>query len=75
VLHDPPREAKWGKKRANRRVYALRKPKNYSLSNGDLVQIDTLDVNLMPGVAFQALYCAGYGLPLGSAASLSESHR
>lgn len=54
VLHDPPREVKWGKKRVKRRVYALRKPKNYSVEQpGDLVQIDTLDVSLMPGVHFK----------------------
>jgi len=54
VLQDPPREVKWGKKRAKRRVYALRKPKNYSVEQpGDLVQIDTLDVSLMPGVHFK----------------------
>ena len=54
LVHDPPKEAKWGKKRVTRRVYALRKPKNYVVEQpGDLVQIDTLDVNLMPGVHFK----------------------
>lgn len=53
-LHEVQKEVKWGKKRAKRRVFALRKPKNYTVEQpGDLVQIDTLDVNLMPGVHFK----------------------
>jgi transposase InsO family protein len=54
VLYDAVKEVRWGQKQAKRRVYALRKPKNYPVEQpGDLVQIDTLDVNLMPGVHFK----------------------
>jgi len=54
LIHDPTNLVKWGKKKASRRVYALRKPRNYTVEQpGDLVQIDTLDVNLMPGVHFK----------------------
>lgn len=54
LVHDPLKEVKWGKKQVKRRVYALRKPKNYTVEQpGDLVQIDTLDVSLMPGVHFK----------------------
>ena len=41
-------------RRSQKRLYALRKPKNYTVEQpGDLVQIDTLDVSLMPGVHFK----------------------
>lgn len=54
LLHDPPRTAQIACKRAKRRPHALRKPKNYRVEQpGDLVQIDTLDVKLMPGVHFK----------------------
>jgi len=54
LLHDPPRTVKIGVQRAKRRPYALRKPKNYKVKHpGDLVQIDTLDVKLMPGIHFK----------------------
>jgi putative transposase len=54
LVHDPLKEVKWGKKQVNRRVFALRKPKNYPVEQpGDLVQIDTMDVSLMPGVHFK----------------------
>ena len=54
LLHDPPKTAYVGVKRAKKRPYALRKPKNYTVRlPGDLVQIDTLDVKLMPGVHFK----------------------
>jgi len=54
LIHDPTSLVKWGKKQANRRVFALRKPKNYTVEQpGDLVQIDTMDVSLMPGVHFK----------------------
>ncbi len=54
VIHDPPMVVKTSLKRAKRRPFALRKPKNYPVrSPGDLVQIDTLDVNLMPGKHFK----------------------
>ena len=54
LIHDPPRTVKTSKKRAKRRPFALRKPKNYTIQvPGDLVQIDTLDVSLMPRVHFK----------------------
>jgi transposase InsO family protein len=54
LLHDPPKTVKTSLNRAKKRPYALRKPKNYAVQfPGDLVQIDTLDVNLMPGVHFK----------------------
>lgn len=54
LLHDPPKTAQIAYKRVKRRPHALRKPKNYMVEQpGDLVQIDTLDVKLMPGVHFK----------------------
>jgi transposase InsO family protein len=54
LIHDPLRTVKTGTKRAKRRPFALRKPKYYAIgAPGDLVQIDTLDVSLMPGVHFK----------------------
>jgi transposase InsO family protein len=54
LLHDPPKKAYISVKRAKKRPYALRKPKNYKVEfPGDLVQIDTLDVTLMTGVHFK----------------------
>ena len=54
LIHDPPRMLKTGKKRAKRRPFALRKPKNYAVQvPGDLVQIDTLDVSLIPDKHFK----------------------
>ncbi|MGA2112426.1 MAG: hypothetical protein ABSG98_09820, partial [Anaerolineales bacterium] len=53
-LHEPPRRQASLHRRARRRVYATRKPKDYGISQpGDLVQVDTLDVRPMPGVAFK----------------------
>jgi len=54
LLHDPPKTAQLIKRRRKKRLYALRKPKDYDIEQpGDLVQIDTLDVRLMPGVHFK----------------------
>ncbi len=54
LIHDPPRIVKISSKRIEKRPFALRKPKNYAVAYpGDLVQIDTLDVSLMPGVHFK----------------------
>jgi len=45
ILHEPPKGLVKVKKRKQRRPYAIRKPKNYSINEpGDLVQVDTLDV-------------------------------
>ncbi len=41
-------------KRRLRRVYAVRKPKGYPVDEpGDLVQVDTLDVRLLPGMTLK----------------------
>jgi len=54
LIHDPPRKVMVSARRSQKRLYALRKPKNYTVEQpGDLVQIDTLDVSLMPGVHFK----------------------
>ena len=54
LIHDPPKTVRPGAKRRKKRPYALRKPKNYAIKQpGDLVQVDTLDVSLMPGVHFK----------------------
>ena len=54
LLHDPPSTVKTSTKRHKRRPFALRKPRNYAIEQpGDLMQVDTLDVSLMPGVHFK----------------------
>jgi len=54
LIHDPPRTVKAGIKRHKKRPFALRKPKNYAVQlPGDLVQIDTLDVSLIPDKHFK----------------------
>lgn len=52
---EPSRTGVPGSRRALRpRPYAVRKPKQYAVSQpGDLVQVDTLDVRPVPGVAFK----------------------
>jgi putative transposase len=46
VLHEPPRGLVKIKKRRQRRIYAIRKPRDYPVQQpGDLVQVDTLDVH------------------------------
>lgn len=50
VLHEPPRGLVKVKKRRQRRPYAIRKPKEYTIREpGDLVQVDTLDVRPLDG--------------------------
>jgi putative transposase len=53
-LHQPPRH-----RRPTRRLprpYAVRKPKDYAVrAPGDLVQVDTLDVQVVPGSRFKHL--------------------
>ena len=50
VLREPPHYRISARKRV-RRVYAIRKPKDYIVAQpGDLVQVDTLDVRPLPGV-------------------------
>ena len=54
LIHDPPRIITISSKRTEKRPFALRKPKNYAVAYpGDLVQIDTLDVSLVPGRHFK----------------------
>ncbi len=51
VLREPPRNGVATSKRHRPRPYAIRKPKDYSVSHpGDLVQVDTLDVRPLPGI-------------------------
>ncbi|MCH7641282.1 transposase [Patescibacteria group bacterium] len=52
-LVEPVRRSKSGKRRA-RRPYAIRKPQDWAVSKpGDLVQVDTLNVKPLPGVALK----------------------
>lgn len=54
VLREPPRNAFSVGRRAPPRPYAVRKPKDYLVRQpGDLVEVDTLDVRPLPGVAFK----------------------
>ena len=54
-LREPARLAVPGSRRRLRpRPYAVRKPRQYAVSRpGDLVEVDTLDVRLVPGVGFK----------------------
>lgn len=53
-LLEPPRRALSAQRRPGPRPYAVRKPKDYSVSQpGDLVQVDTLDVPPLPGVVLK----------------------
>lgn len=54
VIREPPRNGICARKRRIVRPYATRKPKEYRVKKpGDLVQVDTLDVRPLPGVAFK----------------------
>jgi len=54
LLQEAPRRLVCLRRRAVRRPYATRKPKDYTLREpGDLVQVDTLDVRPLPGVGFK----------------------
>jgi transposase InsO family protein len=54
LLREAPRRLVCLRKRAVRRVYATRKPRDYAIGRpGDLVQVDTLDVRPLAGVAFK----------------------
>jgi putative transposase len=51
-LHEPPRGLVKTKKRLQRRVYAIRKPRDYPVqAPGDRVQVDTLDVRPLDGAS------------------------
>jgi transposase InsO family protein len=54
VLREPMRNHMSARKRAQNRPYAVRKPKEYvARIPGDIVQVDTMDVRPLPGVAFK----------------------
>jgi len=51
ILVEPVANGISAKKRSRQRPYAVRKPKDYKVSEpGDLVQLDTLDVRPLPGM-------------------------
>jgi transposase InsO family protein len=48
-LHDP-----WQRRRSEQRPYATRKPASYQVAEpGDLVQVDSADIRLLPGVVYK----------------------
>lgn len=54
VLHEPVSNPISARKRARKRPYAIRKPKEYQIHNtGDLIQVDTMDVRPLPGVVLK----------------------
>lgn len=54
LLVEPPRHPISARKRAPVRPYATRKPRDYTPHQpGDLVQVDTLDVRPLPGLALK----------------------
>ena len=54
VLVEPPRQPVSARKRPWFRPYAVRKPRSYGVASpGDLVQVDTLDLRPLPGVALK----------------------
>ena len=54
VLKEPVRNHVSAHKRLLQRPYAIRKPKDYKVTQpGDLVQLDTLDVRPLPGVVLK----------------------
>jgi len=53
-LVDPPRRVVSARKRRPPRPYAVRKPREYQARHpGDLLQVDTLDIRPLPGVALK----------------------
>ena len=54
LLREAPRRLECLRRRTVRRPYATRKPKDHAIGGpGDRVQVDTLDVRPLPGVAFK----------------------
>ena len=54
LLREPPRAGISAHKRRRSRPYGVRKPKEYQATEpGDIVQVDTLDVRPLPGVALK----------------------
>jgi putative transposase len=54
VLREPVRNCVSAHRRSIKRPYAVRKPKDYHIIEpGDLIQLDTLDIRPLPGVALK----------------------
>ena len=54
VLVEPPRLAVSARRRPCRRLYATRKPKEYTARlPGDIVQVDTLELRPLPGIVLK----------------------
>jgi len=54
ILIEPIYNCISARKRQRKRLYAIRKPKEYVANKpGDIVQVDTLDIRPLPGVAFK----------------------
>jgi putative transposase len=54
ILNEPPKNHVSAPRRRIKRPYAIRKPKDYLISEpGDLVQLDTLDIRPLPGVVLK----------------------
>ena len=54
VIREPIRNHISARKRTQRRPYAVRKPREYvAREPGDIIQVDTMDVRPLPGVAFK----------------------
>ncbi|MBA7489757.1 IS481 family transposase ISMtsp15 [subsurface metagenome] len=54
VLREPVRNHVSARRRGFKRLYAVRKPKDYQVTQpGDLIQLDTLDIRPLPGVVLK----------------------
>jgi len=54
LLWEPDLRDPWAVKWAPRRPYAVRKPRDYlPVAPGDLVQVDTADIRLLPGQLYK----------------------
>jgi len=54
VLREPPRNGIKARKRRRKRPYGIRRPRGYEIKlPGDLVELDTLDVRVLPGGVFK----------------------
>ena len=54
VLSEAPHRDPWQRSRPLRRPYATRKPRDYVPQEpGDLVQVDTADIRLLPGLTYK----------------------
>ena len=75
VLREPVRNHVSARRRGFKRLYAVRKPKDYQVTQpGDLIQLDTLDIRPLPGVVlkhftaqtFPVIYLLHPGIPLNT---------